>query len=132
MNANLGRALRCTVAATFAGMILTSLPGPASAEPTIPPAAPVTLTVFGVNGSGCRPDTATVTQAPDNTSFQVTYTGYVAAVGPGARSTDFRKNCQVGLWVRPPEGYSLAIARVEHGGYADLATGVSAALRTNF
>ena len=113
-------------------ILLLAVPGPAPAEVTAPPADPVTLRVYTSNGSGCPTGSATVEQSPDNTSFQVTFTSYVAWVGPGARPTDFRKNCQINVLISVPDGYSYAIARVDYHGYAHLDAGASGLLRANF
>jgi len=131
MNGILIRAVRHAVAAV-AGAATVLSPTPASAEGTTPPTDEVTLIVYAVNGSGCSAGTITVEEAPDNTSFQVTYRNFVARVGPDARPTDIRKNWQVNLLIRVPQGYTYAIAKVEYKGSAELASGVSGLVRANF
>src|SRR5215213_888081 len=84
MNSGLVRALCRTVAVAVAGTAVTALPGPAFPATTAPPADGVTLKVYTVNGSGCPAGTTTVEQSPDNTSFHVTFTRYVASVGRGS------------------------------------------------
>jgi len=132
MNGILVRTLRVAVAVAVAGTAVMAFSRPASAAPTDPPTDPVGLRVFGVNGSGCNTDTVMVEPAPDNTFFELTFTNYVASVGPGAKPTDFRKNCQVGLWIYPPQGYRAAIAEVEYQGHARVAAGATGMLRANF
>ena len=42
--------------------------------------------------------------AGDNTAFTVTYSDYLAQVGPSSDPTDIRKNCQLNLGVHIPRG----------------------------
>jgi hypothetical protein len=113
-------------------ILLLAVPGPAPAEVTAPPTDPVTLRVYTFNGSGCPAGTMTAEQSPDNASFEVTFTNYVASAGPGTRPTDFRKNCQINVLITVPDGWSYAISRVDYRGYATLPAGSSGRLRANF
>jgi hypothetical protein len=96
------------------------------------PDGKITIDVATVNGSGCRPGTAEVAVAPDNTAFTVTYSEYLAQVGVGAKPTDFRKNCQLSLHVHVPQGFTYAIARADYRGFASLAKGATAQERANY
>jgi hypothetical protein len=112
-----------------AGVAVASLLLAGSASPTSarigeePPTGKITITVATVNGSGCRPGSAAVAIAPDNTAFTVTYSEYLAQAGAGSRPTDSRKNCQIALNVHVPQGFTYAIAKADYRGYASLATG---------
>ncbi|MGW3011602.1 DUF4360 domain-containing protein [Streptomyces sp. NPDC001219] len=104
------------------------LAGSASPTPTArfgddPPSGKITITVATVNGSGCRPGSAAIAIAPDNTAFTVTYSEYLAQAGNGSKPTDSRKNCQIALNVHVPQGFTYAIARADYRGYASLARG---------
>jgi len=135
MNSSLIRAIRRTVAVAVTSAVVTSLPVPAFAEATAataPPAGKVTVEVITVNGSGCPAGTATVVESPDNTSFQVTFSNYVAWVGPGARPTDFRKNCQLNVLIHVPQGFTYSIAKAEYNGFARLARGTTGLQRANY
>lgn len=103
-----------------------------SDDPVLPPAGQVTIDVVTVNGSGCRPGSAAVVIPPDNSTFTMSYSEYLARVGVGAAPVDFRKNCQLNLFVHPPEGFTYTIARVDHRGYASLAAGATAMQRTSY
>ncbi len=59
----------------------------------------------------------------DNTAFTVTYSDYLAQVGPGAAPIEFRKNCQLNLVVHVPHGFTYAIAQADYRGFAHLAKG---------
>ncbi|MEU8784602.1 DUF4360 domain-containing protein [Streptomyces sp. NPDC048637] len=113
-----------------AGAAVASLLLTGSASPTTtarfgddPPTGKITITVATVNGSGCRPGSAAVAIAPDNTAFTVTYSEYLAQAGSGSKPTDSRKNCQIALNVHVPQGFTYAIARADYRGYASLAPG---------
>jgi Domain of unknown function (DUF4360) len=103
-----------------------------SVDSSVPPAGQVTLRVLSINGSGCAAGTATVTMLSDNTGFRVRYSDFRAQASGGSAPTDFRKNCQIGIQVDIPSGFTFAIARADYRGRAWLASGASALLRTNY
>ncbi|MEU3726323.1 DUF4360 domain-containing protein [Streptomyces sp. NPDC031705] len=113
-------------AAALAAAALAPSAGAATSAPAPAPPGRITIDVVQVNGSGCRPGTAAVAVSPDNTAFTVTYSEYLAQVGKDAKATDFRKNCQLGLNVNVPQGYTYAIAKTDYRGFASLARGASA------
>ncbi|MEV4873964.1 DUF4360 domain-containing protein [Streptomyces syringium] len=98
----------------------------------VPPPDKVLIDVVSVNGSGCPAGTANVTVSPDNTAFTVSYSHYVAQVGVGSKPTDFRKNCQLGLNVRVPQGFTYAVAKADYRGFARLEKGATGLQRANY
>jgi len=96
-----------------------------------PPPGRITIDLVTVNGSGCPRGTA-VTVAPDNTSFFVAYSDYLAVAGTGSTPTEFRKNCQLNVLVHVPQGFSFAIAEADYSGFASLAAGATASQRANY
>lgn len=115
-------------AAVVTGSLLTLLPA-ASAGATagpgtvVAPSEKVTVDVATVNGSGCRPGSATVAVAEDNSAFTVTYSEYLAAAGGNTSPLDGRKNCLLSLVVHVPQGFTYAVARVDYRGYGNLQPG---------
>lgn len=105
---------------------LAATAAPVSAAPTPTSTTAMTIDVVSANGSGCPWGTAAVTVSPDNKAFTVAYSEFTAQVGVGAKPTDFRKNCQLGLNVHVPQGYTYAIATTDYRGYARLERGASA------
>jgi len=105
-------------------LFLSSLASPAAtpAKATPPPDYMV-VDMVAVNGSGCPAGTAGVTASPDHTAITITYSEYIAQVGGGASSADFRRNCQLSLNVRVPQGFTYAIAKTDYRGYAGLQKG---------
>ena len=101
-----------------------------SARADAPPSEPVAIDLLTMNGTGCPPDSVAIEMAPDNTWFRVWHTSsYTALVGIGARPTDFRKNCQLNLVIRAPQGMTYAIGAVDHQAFVSLARGASARQR---
>ncbi|ONK14543.1 DUF4360 domain-containing protein [Streptomyces sp. MP131-18] len=115
--------------------LLTTTPSSHIATPPYFLDAPtdrMVIEVVTVNGSGCPAGTAAVAVSEDNTAFTVTYSEYLAQVGIGAGPTDFRKNCQLNLAIRVPQGFTYAVASVDYRGYAYLAEGASATQRAQY
>ncbi|GHF54995.1 hypothetical protein GCM10010218_40430 [Streptomyces mashuensis] len=127
------RALRPALIAGATAVLVAAAatPSPAATAPKPPPDR-VVIDVVAVNGSGCPAGTAAVSVAADNTAFTVTYSDYTAQVGVGAKPTDFRKNCQLGLNVHVPQGFTYAIARADYRGFAHLEDGAAGMERASY
>ena len=121
-------------AITAATLFTSSLSGAPvmSAQLAPPPTDEMVIDVVAANGTGCPKGTAEVTVSPDNKAFTVSYSEFVAQVGPEAKPTDFRKNCQLSLDVLVPEGYTYAIAGADYRGYAGLEEGASGSETANY
>jgi hypothetical protein len=92
----------------------------------------ITIDVVTINGSGCKAGTAAIAVSPDNKAFTVTYSDFMAQVGPQAKPTDFRKNCQLNLRVNVPSGFTYGIASTDYRGFAHLERGATALERANY
>ncbi|MEU4420100.1 DUF4360 domain-containing protein [Actinoplanes sp. NPDC024001] len=113
-------------AITAGAMLASTLGAPATTWPIAPPPPDeMVIDVVAANGSGCPKNTAVVSVSPDNKAFTVAYSEFVAQVGPDAKPTDFRKNCQLALDVHVPEGYTYAVAGADYRGYASLEEGAT-------
>lgn len=125
------KSLRTTLtAAVMTGTLVTLAPGAGAA-----PAAPtdrVTVDVASVNGSGCKPGTATVDVASDNSAFTVTYSEYLAQAGGGVPVTEGRKNCQLALNVHVPQGFTYAVSKVDYRGYGNLEQGATGTQKASY
>ncbi|MEU0886219.1 DUF4360 domain-containing protein [Lentzea sp. NPDC005914] len=117
-------------AAALAMSTIIIPPGGASGD--TPPPGRITIDVVTVNGSGCKAGTAAVAVSPDNKAFTVTYSDFMAQVGPQALPTDFRKNCQLNLGVNVPSGFTYGIASTDYRGFAHLERGATALERANY
>jgi hypothetical protein len=131
MKGNITRVGRGVIALAIAGLAAASVAAPAFAqvrstdESVPPPSEKITVEVVTVNGSGCPAGTAAVWPLPDNTGFWVSFTDFIAEVGAGAETTDFRKNCQLNLRIGVPDGFTFAIAQVNYKGFAYLHRGAT-------
>ncbi|MEU9104190.1 DUF4360 domain-containing protein [Streptomyces xanthophaeus] len=105
-------------------LLFTAFAPPAGAAAPAPaPSGQITVDVATVNGSGCRPGSAAVAVAPDNTAFTVTYSEYIAQAGGSATAVDGRKNCLLSLVVNVPQGYTYAVSKVDYRGFGSLQPG---------
>lgn len=95
-----------------------------------PDPGPVWVYLVSINGAGCQDGTAAVRYPPEGGVFSVSYSGFTTAVGIGAPPTGARKDCQITLDINAPNGFAFAVAGVRHSGYASMAPGTSATLRT--
>jgi hypothetical protein len=127
-----GIVINSLAAAGTALSLLTGINPPWYDPNFTPPPDKVTVQVVTVNGSGCPKDTVQVAVSPDNTAFTVTYSAYTATVGPDSKPTDARKNCQAALQVNVPNGFSYGIVKVDYRGYAQLAKGATALLKSGY
>jgi hypothetical protein len=85
-----------------------------------------------VNGSGCPAGTVAVAPSPDNSAFTVIYSGYTAQTGPGISAIEMRKNCQIVLLVKVPQGFTYAINSADYRGFAYLSKGATATEQANY
>ena len=113
-----------------AALALSTIVIPPVADP--PPTGQITINVVTVNGSGCRLGSAAVAVSPDNKAFTVTYSDYLAQVGPQSKPTDFRKNCQLNLKVNVPGGFTYGIAQADYRGFADLQKGAKGTVKASY
>ncbi|MCQ8768401.1 DUF4360 domain-containing protein [Streptomyces telluris] len=121
-----------TAGAAVALVAAASFAPSSAATDGVPPPDRVVIDVMSVNGSGCPAGTAAVAVAPGNTAFTVTYSKYLAQVGVGAKPTDFRKNCQLGLNIHVPQGFTYAIAKADYRGFAHLESGAVGMERASY
>jgi hypothetical protein len=80
-----------------------------------------TVELVSVGGTGCKKDDFVVALADDKTAFTVSYTNYVAAAGKGTKPQESRKNCNLNVKVKVPNGFTYGIAGADMRGYANLA-----------
>ncbi|MEJ3748472.1 DUF4360 domain-containing protein [Actinomycetes bacterium KLBMP 9797] len=119
------------------GAILASMltATPAAAPATTVASGPpdgVSIDIIVANGSGCPAGTTSISIAPGNDAFTVTYRTFHAQAGAGAGAVDFRKNCQLNLQIRIPEGWTYAVAQIDHRGRAHLEPGATGIQRSSF
>jgi len=130
---------RHTILAVLSTVLALSLSTSALAAPALAtladaavPDGNITVEVVAANGSGCAPGTATVVANSDKTGFRIRYSDFVAEAGGTADATARRKNCQIGVLVTVPAGWTFAVAEADYRGRARLYAGATALQRTNY
>jgi hypothetical protein len=136
MRRNVTRLGQCAIALATAGLAAwTAAPafaGTVTAKSTPAPSGKVTIEVKAINGSGCPQGTAVVTPNRDNTGFSVEYHQFNAQTGAGTSPTEARRNCQLGVLITVPSGFTYAVARATYNGYAYLQDGATASEKANY
>ncbi|MEV7520584.1 DUF4360 domain-containing protein [Streptomyces sp. NPDC091371] len=110
-------------AAAVTAALATLTPSAGASHAPSAPTDQVRVDVATVNGSGCRPGSAAVAVAPDNSAFTVTYSEYLAQAGGGVSAVEGRKNCLLSLVVHVPQGFTYAVAQVDYRGFGSLQPG---------
>lgn len=83
-------------------------------------------------GSGCPAGSVAEMVAPDAKSFTLLFDSYIAEAGPGIPRRENRKNCQIAVDLRFPQGWSYTIFEVDYRGYANLDSGTQGVQRTDY
>ncbi|GAA4238387.1 DUF4360 domain-containing protein [Actinomadura meridiana] len=115
-------------AVAAAALAVSTAPIAAAASGPRPVRGPdgVTIEIATANGSGCLNNTAGVAISDDAESFTVWYFNYLVQSGGSLKPAPVRKNCQLSLKLRAPEGVTYAVSSVDHRGYASLVDGAKA------
>jgi len=116
---------------TVVALLISAIIPTGTAEFTSPPSG-ITVDVVTVNGSGCPAGTASVAPSTDGRSFRVSFSDFLAQSGPGAKPTDFRKNCQLSLRVSNADGMTYGISRITYRGFGHLAAGAQGVQRASY
>jgi len=77
-------------------------------------------------GSGCKQGTVGHSFSNDRKSFTLIFDEFVASSGPGVAATESRKNCQLNINMKLPNGFSYSVATFDYRGYVQLPKGATA------
>ncbi len=83
-------------------------------------------------GSGCPAGTVANVLADDAKAFTLLFDSYVAEGGPGIPLSAGRKNCQIAVDLRFPQGWSYTIVDVDYRGYAKVDAGALGTQKTTY
>ncbi|MCX6102193.1 MAG: DUF4360 domain-containing protein [Proteobacteria bacterium] len=88
---------------------------------------PSSVRINGISyaGSGCPAGSVSQNLSEDAKAFTLLFDSYVAETGPGMPLSLARKNCQVVVDLRFPQGWSYSLFTVDYRGYARLESGTS-------
>jgi hypothetical protein len=84
------------------------------------------------NGSGCPIGSVGSDISPDAKAFTLTFSEYAAEIGPGIPLSESRKNCQLGVAMNIPSGWSYTLLKVDYRGFAALDAGVVGQQRSTY
>lgn len=81
-------------------------------------------------GTGCPAGSASVALSPDQTAVSILFDQYVVEAG-GNKSFD-RKNCNIAIPVKVPQGYSVSVFAIDYRGFTGLPSGGRAQLTVDY
>ena len=81
-------------------------------------------------GTGCPAGSASVALSPDQTAISILFDQYVVEAG-GSKAFD-RKNCNIAIPVRVPNGYSVSVFAIDYRGFTGIPAGGRAQLNVNY
>lgn len=98
-----------------------------------PELAGVTIQNISALGSGCKdPSSYSVNLSDDKTAFTLSFSDFIAQVGPGIPLIESRKNCSITLDLRIPAGWQYTVGTFNYRGFMDLAARVRAEHSTSY
>lgn len=68
-------------------------------------------------GTGCPVGSVGTVLSPEQSTLTILFDSYVAEAGRDVRKTVDRKNCNLTIPMKIPQGYSLSIIQVDYRGY---------------
>ena len=102
------------------------------ANPKTPDPNTIYVEQVTVNGSGCPSGTVAANFTPDFTLLELTFSDFVAQIGPGTKPADWRKNCIIAATLHIPPGYTFALIGADYRGYAQVDPGVTGRQTTTY
>jgi hypothetical protein len=85
-----------------------------------------------VNGSGCPAGSVAANFTANFTLLELTFSSFVAQIGPGTVPADWHKNCIVAVTLHIPAGITFALVGADYRGYAQVDQGVTGIQTTTY
>jgi hypothetical protein len=114
----------------FSALIVLAVSGTALAAGPNP--SQVRIAGISYAGSGCPAGSVAESMSPDAKAFTLLFDSYIAEAGPGVSLANGRKNCQIAVDLRFPQGWSYTIFDVDYRGYAQLERGTTGTQKTTY
>jgi len=95
-----------------------AFPEPAASD--VPSGHEVQIVGLQYSGSGCPGGTARGTISDDATTMTIGYDKFIAESGPNVKASDYRKNCQLVVKLKYPQGWQVSIFSANFRGYAGI------------
>lgn len=99
---------------------------------SLAPSEQVFIKEVNTIGSGCRPESFALNLSSDKRAFTLTFSEFVAEIGPGIEPSQAYKNCAVTLRLSVPSGWQYSIGTFNYRGFMDLAPQVRAEHSTSY
>jgi hypothetical protein len=74
-------------------------------------------------GSGCPAGTVSGQLSTDLTTLTLLYAEFVAQAGSGISPSNYRRNCQLNVKLRYPQGWQFSVFKADYRGYAQIPAG---------
>ncbi|KAK4205526.1 hypothetical protein QBC40DRAFT_249127 [Triangularia verruculosa] len=110
--------------------LLPLVAGLATASPVVvdpladtPSGHEVTIAGLAFAGSGCPAGTVSGQLSSDLTTITLLYANFVAQAGQGISASNYRKNCQLNVKIKYPQGYQFSVFKADYRGYAQIPAG---------
>ena len=84
------------------------------------PGGEVYIKNISYNGSGCPLGSVAENVSSDKQAFTLTFAEYIAEAGNGLSIRDGRKNCQITLDLKIPQGWQFSIGTFDYRGFVYL------------
>lgn len=83
----------------------------------------VQITGIAFAGSGCPAGSVSGQLSSDLTTITLLYANFIAQAGKGLTATDYRKNCQLNVKLKYPQGWQFSVFKADYRGYAQIPRG---------
>ncbi|KAK4642784.1 hypothetical protein QC761_400620 [Podospora bellae-mahoneyi] len=83
----------------------------------------VSIVGLAFAGSGCPAGTVSGQLSSDLTTITLLYANFVAQAGQGISASNYRKNCQLNVKIKYPQGYQFSVFKADYRGYAQIPAG---------
>ena len=83
----------------------------------------VSITGVAFAGSGCPAGSVAGQLSGDSTTLTVLYDSFVSQAGPGVKVSEYRKNCQLNVKLKYPQGWQFSVFKADYRGYAQIPQG---------
>ena len=125
--------MRCTAILLGALMSLAAAAPAAEPEPQfVTKGKDITIQSLNYAGTGCPAGSVAPTLSDDKTLLTLGFDKYVAQSGPNSPASDQRKNCQLTLKLRYPNGLQYSIFTADYRGYASLRKGSTGTCKSTY
>jgi hypothetical protein len=92
------------------------------------------VTIEGISyaGSGCNAGSVAGAISSDAETITLLYDSFIAQAGPGITPAEARKNCQLNVQLRLPQGWQFSVFKADYRGYAYLQDGDKGVIKATY